>query len=64
MFNAFNGLLKSIKVSSNLTAPTIFKLPVFDFRSLIWNFRETNRLLKSDGVFFVKKPFDRNWNSL
>jgi len=23
MFNAFNGLLKSIKVSSNLTAPTI-----------------------------------------
>ena len=51
-------------VSSNLTAPTIFKLPVFDFRSLIWNFRETNRLLKSDGVFFVKKPFDRNWNSL
>jgi hypothetical protein len=35
MFNVFNGLLKSVKVSSNLTVPTIFDKTAIHSNNLV-----------------------------
>ena len=51
-------------VSSNLTAPTIFKITGFRFSIAELGFPGDEPVAEISWRLFCHKPFDRNWNSL